>query len=237
MHRPWLFFVALGLAACAEQAAEPRGMPGDRASRVAERTPAGGAQRVEIPAGAPRVAFLGDSIAAGLHLASDQAFPAVAQRELAAAGLPFELVNAGVSGDTTAGGLRRVEWLLARQPDVLVVELGGNDGLRGQPLDSVEANLRQIVRKSRAAGARVLLLGVQIPPSLGPDYVNAFERLYERVAEAEGALLVPQFLAGVGGVPAMNLEDGLHPTPQGHERLARNLLPALREALEELPQR
>jgi len=220
---------ALLVAACGDPAPAPRRtLVGEGASSVAERAAGAARAPLEIPADAPLVVVLGDSLAAGLHLAADDAFPAAAQRLLAARGQPFRLVNAGVSGDTSAGGLRRVEWVLEQsRPAVLVVELGGNDGLRALPLEQLEANLRGIVQRGRASGARVLLLGMQVPPNLGPDYARGFEAVYARVASEEGARLVPNFLAGVGGEASMNLEDGLHPTPAGHERLAANLADAL----------
>jgi acyl-CoA thioesterase-1 len=217
--------------------ATPRALPGEAPSRVAGVPDERGHDAPVVPADAPLVVFLGDSLAAGLHLAPDEAFPAVLQRELAAAGRPFRLVNAGTSGDTTAGGLRRVDWLLKQRPDVLVVELGGNDGLRGQELASIEANLRAIVTQGRAAGARVVLCGMDVPTSLGADYAQGFRAIYPRVAAELGAEFVPGFLDGVGGVPDMNLEDGLHPTAAGHERLARNALPVLRDVLESLAAR
>ncbi len=222
-------------AACSEQADESgRAMPGDGASRVAERIASADRPAPTIPADAPVVAVLGDSIAAGLHLAADDAFPAALQRLLAAQGRPFRLVNAGVSGDTSAGGLRRLEWVLRSKPDVLVVELGANDGLRGSPLEELEKNLREIVRGGLASGARVVLVGMQMPPNLGPEYSRGFEELYGRVAREEGALFVPNFLRGVGGEVNRNLEDGLHPTVEGHEILASNLAPTLSAALDEL---
>lgn len=191
----------------------------------------------EVPEDAPRVVVLGDSIAAGLHLAADRAFPAVLARRAAEQGLPFHLVNAGVSGDTSAGGLRRVDWVLRQEPDLLVVELGGNDGLRGQPLEEIESNLAAIVAKARAADARVLLLGVRIPTSYGEDYAEGFAAIYPRLAEREGIPFVPYFMEGVGGVPEMNLEDGLHPSVAGHERIAENVLPTLTRLLGELADR
>jgi acyl-CoA thioesterase-1 len=181
----------------------------------------------------PLVLFLGDSIAAGLDLAADDAFPAVLQRELAAVGVPFRLINAGVSGDTTAGGLRRLDWLLKQDPDWVVVELGGNDGLRGLPLASIEASLDAIVAKAQASGARVWLLGTYLPPNYGADYTAAFAALQRRVAEARGVAFVPFFLEGVGGVPEMNQSDGLHPTAEGQREIARRLAPVLRELLAE----
>lgn len=182
----------------------------------------------------PTVVFLGDSLSAGLHLASDQAFPAVLRELLARRGLPFRLVNAGVSGDTTAGGLARLDWLLRQEPDVVVVELGGNDGLRGLDPGAIEANLREIVARARGRGARVLLLGMVLPPNYGGTYTEAFAALYARVAEDLEVDLVPFFLRGVGGVPELNLPDGLHPTAEGHRVLAENLEPALARLLEEL---
>jgi len=207
---------------------EPR-LPGDGAARDA------GLAAVEAPAvpdDAPLVVFLGDSIAAGLHLAAGEAFPAVLQRELAAEGLPFRFVNAGVSGDTSAGGLRRIDWLLEQGPDVVVVELGGNDGLRGQPPEAVEANLRAIVAAAREHGARVLLLGVRLPPSLGAEYVAAFEAIYPSLADELELAFVPFFMEGVAGEPELNLPDGLHPTAEGHRRLAERIAPAMRDLLE-----
>lgn len=185
-----------------------------------------------IPPGAPKVVFLGDSISAGLHLEPGQAFPALVQRTLAEEGLPFELVNAGVSGDTSAGGLRRVDWLLGQDPDVLVVELGGNDGLRGQPVGEIESRLRQIVQRAQASGAQVLLLGVRLPPSLGAEYVQSFEALYPRLAQELDCALVPFFMDGTAGVPGQMLDDGIHPSASGHARLAANVAPALRELLQ-----
>ena len=181
--------------------------------------------------GLPTVVFLGDSISAGLHVDLQDAFPSVLQRRLAADGVPFRLVNGGVSGDTTAGGLRRVDWLLKQEPDWVVVELGGNDGLRGLELESIEANLRAIVDRVRAAGARVLLLGQKIPPNYGADYASGFEAVFRRVADAYELPFVPFFMEGVGGVPGLNFEDGIHPTEEGHRRIAEYLYPTLRALL------
>jgi acyl-CoA thioesterase-1 len=231
-----LAFAALALAfvlGCKEEPATPRDLPLEGPARTSEVAPPA-PKAPEIPPGSPKVAFLGDSITAGLHLSADLAFPAVLQREFAAAGMPFELINAGISGDTSSGGERRVDFLLQSKPDIVVVELGGNDGLRGQPVEVVDANLRSIVYKCRAKYAKVLLLGVQLPTSLGSDYVTQFEALYPRLATQLSVSFVPNFMEGVGGDPAMNLPDGLHPTAKGHERLAHNITAGLREVLEEL---
>lgn len=239
LRRALLGLGLVTLAACdgSSRVEPPRALPGEAASKVAGAAPTATASAPAVPADAPLVVVLGDSIAAGLHLSADEAFPAVLQRDLAAAGVPFRLVNAGVSGDTTAGGLRRIDWILKQKPDVLVVELGGNDGLRGQDLAGVESNLRGIVSRAKDAGARVILIGVQIPTSYGADYAGKFAAIYPRVAEELGLALVPDFFAGVGGVPEMTLEDGLHPTAAGHVRLAKNAAPVLASVLAELASR
>jgi acyl-CoA thioesterase-1 len=182
----------------------------------------------------PLVVFLGDSLTAGLGLPADQAYPALVERRLEEQDRPVRVLNAGVSGDTTAGGLARLGWLLKQQPDVMVVGLGANDGLRGLELAETERNLREIVRRSQEAGARVLLLGMKIPPNYGPDYAGRFEALYSRLAEDLDVPLVPFLLEGVGGVPELNLEDGVHPNARGQERVAETVVPRLSGVLEDL---
>lgn len=177
------------------------------------------------------VVFLGDSLTAGLGLGLEQTYPSLVAELLAARGLPIRVVNAGVSGDTTAGGLARLDWVLAQRPDLLVVGLGANDGLRGLPLGEVEANLRRIVERARGSGSKVLLLGMQIPRSYGPDYADAFADLYPRVARELGVPLVPFLLDGVAGVAELNLEDGIHPNAEGHRRLAATVEPHLERLL------
>ena len=195
------------------------------------RSSSGAAPASRASGEGPLVVFLGDSLTAGLHLEADQAFPALVQRELASEGHPFRLINAGVSGDTSAGGLRRIAWILKQKPDWVVIELGGNDGLRGIALDAIESNLRGIVEAVRTAGARAWLLGLCLPGNYGPEYRDGFAALYERVAHEEDVPFVPCFLEGVGGVPELNLPDGIHPTAEGHEKLAEKLAPVLRELL------
>src|SRR5687768_3776459 len=180
----------------------------------------------------PRVVFLGDSITAGYGLDAEQAFPALIRDALAKEGRPIDIVNAGTSGDTTAGGLARIDWMLQQKPDVLVVGLGGNDGLRGQDVKSSEANLRAIVIKARDAGAQVLLLGMMIPPNYGPEYTKEFREIYPRLTRELNVPLVPFLLEGVGGEAKLNQGDGIHPTAEGHERIAANVLPHVRELLE-----
>jgi acyl-CoA thioesterase I len=179
----------------------------------------------------PRVVFLGDSLTAGYGVDADEAFPALIGEALRRDGIEVEVVNAGSSGDTTAGGLARLDWLLRQKPDVVVVGLGGNDGLRGQHVKSSEQNLRAIVTRCREAGARVLLLGMMMPPNYGPEYTAQFRAIYPRLAKELDVPLVPFMLEGVGGESNLNQRDGIHPTAEGHARVAANVLPRVRELL------
>ena len=140
------------------------------------------------------------------------------------------MVNAGVSGDTTAGGLRRVDWALRLRPAIVIVALGANDGLRGQPIGNIQANLDQLVRRFQAAGASVLLAGMRLPPNYG-SYAEQFARAYAQVARQTGAALMPFFLDGVGGDPRLNQLDGIHPTAEGYRRVVERLWPHLEPLL------
>lgn len=175
------------------------------------------------------VAF-GDSITAGLGVPPEQAYPARLEARLRAEGYAYRVLNAGVSGDTTAGGLRRVEWALRAAPEIAIVVLGANDGLRGQDLAAVRANLVEIVARFQAAGARVLLGGMRLPSNYGA-YGRDFERLFEAVARERRAGLVPFFLDGVGGVARLNQADGIHPTGEGYQAVVDHLWPHLRPLL------
>jgi acyl-CoA thioesterase-1 len=179
----------------------------------------------------PVVVFLGDSLTAGLGLEERQAYPLLVKASLEKTGHPVRVVNAGVSGDTTAGGLARLDWLLAQKPDVVVVGLGGNDGLRGLPLEAVEKNLREIIRRSKEASAQVLLLGMQIPPNYGPEYAQGFADMYPRIARELDVPLVPFLLEGVGGIARLNQEDGIHPTAEGQVKVAETVTPYLERML------
>ena len=191
----------------------------------------------EVPDDRPVVVFLGTSLTAGLGLASDEDTYVARVAELAAsAGTPIRAVNAGVSGETSAGGLRRLDWVLREPLDVLVLELGANDGLRGQDPFALENNLTEIVRRTRTRypGVRVVLAGMEAPPNLGPLYTSAFRSIFSAVAEQEGAALVPFLLDGVAGVPALNQSDLIHPTAEGHVVLAENVWEVLGPVLTEL---
>ena len=179
------------------------------------------------PAEGPLVVFLGDSLTAGYGLAEDESFPSLLGRSLSAHGLPIRVVNAGVSGDTTTGGLGRVDWVLQQKPDVVVVGLGANDAFRDQDPSAIEANLRAIVARSKQAGAKVLLLGMRIPTNYGPANPSVYAAIYPRVAEAEHVPLVPFLLDGVGGRAALNQDDGIHPNAEGEKLVAENVRPYL----------
>lgn len=176
-------------------------------------------------AGLPLVVFFGDSLTAGYGLEESQAFPALLAAQLAAAGTPIRAVNTGVSGDTSAGGVARLPWLLKQHPDVLVVELGANDAMRGQPAAATEGNLRRIVETAKSQGVRVLLVGMLAPPNYGPEFTREFGAIYPRLSRQLEVPLVPFLLEGVAGRPELNLADGIHPTPEGHAIIARTLRP------------
>jgi acyl-CoA thioesterase-1 len=182
-----------------------------------------------VPAGAEErviVAF-GDSLTAGLGVPAEQSYPARLASRLRAEGYPYRVVNAGVSGDTTAGGLRRVDWALRLNPEIVILELGVNDAFRGQDLDGIRANLDRIVERLQAAGVRVLIAGMRLPPNYGARRAEAFRRLYEDLAKARHAPLIPFFLDGVGGNPRLNQMDGIHPTAEGYRVIVDHLWPYL----------
>lgn len=191
---------------------------------------------------APRtVLVLGDSLAAGYGVTPEESWPARLEARIVEAGLPFTVVNAGVSGDTTAGGRRRIAWQLRRPVDLLVVELGGNDGLRGIPPATTRSNLLAIVQAAREKfpDLPVVLAGMQMPPSMGPDFARDFAAVFPEVARETGATLIPHLLDGVGGEPEMNQPDLIHPTAEGHDRVAatawKTLEPVLRRMARTTP--
>ncbi len=180
------------------------------------------------------VVFFGDSLTAGLGVQPNEAFPALVGEKIRAAGLPYEVVNAGVSGETTAGGLRRVDWVAQRKMDVLVLELGANDGLRGLPVEQVKTNLQAIIDKVRAnnPAVKIVISGMQIPPNFGADYAQKFRDAFPEIAQRNGAALIPFLLEGVGGHRELNQADAIHPTAAGHKIIAdvvwQTLEPVLR---------
>jgi acyl-CoA thioesterase-1 len=184
------------------------------------------------------VVFLGTSLTAGQGLEREaDRYPDLIGAMADSAGIPIDVVNAGVGGDTSAGALRRIEWILRNPVDVLVVELGANDGLRGLDTTQLESNLRQIARQARGRypDLRIVFVGMEAPPNLGPRYTERFRSVYPRVAREEGATLLPFLLEGVAGNPDLNQVDGIHPNREGHRIMARDVVwpglePILREA-------
>ena len=173
------------------------------------------------------VVALGDSLTAGLGVAAEEAWPALVDARLRREGYPYRVVNAGVSGDTTAGGLRRVDWVLRNRPEVAVVALGANDGLRGLAPDAMEANLLGIVERLRAVGVRVLVAGMEVPPNYGAAYARAFRGVFPDVARRTGAALMPFLLDGVAADSRLNQADGIHPNAAGHRAIAERVWPHL----------
>jgi acyl-CoA thioesterase I len=173
------------------------------------------------------VVALGDSLTAGLGVAAEEAWPALVDARLRREGYPYRVLNAGVSGDTTAGGLRRVDWVLRSRPEVAVVALGANDGLRGLGTNVMEANLIAIVDRLRAGGARVLVVGMEVPPNYGAAYARAFRGVFADVARRTGAALIPFLLDGVAADPRLNQADGIHPNAAGHRAIAERIWPHL----------
>ena len=204
-----MFGLIASLAACEKTAPKPR----------VESTPAGSS--TELPA----VVFLGTSLTAGLGLDPEQAYPALIQQKIDSAGLGFRVINAGVSGETSAGARRRVDWLLREPVAVLVVETGANDGLRGLPPDSLRANIRAILDRARELQpeAELVLVGMRVPPNYGRDYSKQFQETYPELARAYGAELVPFLLQDVGGVGRLNQADGIHPTAEGQRVMAETV--------------
>jgi acyl-CoA thioesterase I len=186
--------------------------------------------------GRPKIVVLGDSLTAGLGLAQTQAYPALLQQKLDAAGLTWEVVNAGISGDTSAAGLQRMDWALD-QPNVkiLVVELGANDGLRGLPVAEMKKNLAAIVQRAREKKIAVLLAGMEAPPNFGPEYVVSFRKAYRDVASEYGVPLLPFLLDKVAGVPALNQADGIHPNIDGAAIVADNVWTMLKPMVDATP--
>lgn len=209
---------ALALACGGEPEARPAAGSGPAAARDADR---------------PVILALGTSLTAGLGVDPSEAWPALLQARLDSLGLPYEVVNAGVSGETSAGARRRAEWLLQRAPAVLILETGANDGLRGQDPDSLRANIEAILDLAAATNpaARVLLAGMEAPRNWGAGYTARFRDAYRDVAAERGVALLPFLLEGVAAVESLNQADGIHPNPAGHRRVADNLWPALEPLL------
>jgi acyl-CoA thioesterase-1 len=227
--------LAAVLAACTASEAPP---PADTSGGDSTMVVTSGAR---VPSDdRPAVVFLGTSLTAGLGLDREAETYVSRLAEMGdSAGKSFRAVNAGVSGETSAGGLRRLDWVLREPVDILVLELGANDGLRGHDPSALEDNLTQIVRRTRTRypDARVIVAGMEAPPNLGEAYTAAFRRVFLEVADREGTELVPFLLDGVAGVAELNQDDRIHPTAEGHRRMAVNAWPVLESVLDDLEAR
>ena len=178
-----------------------------------------------------RIVAFGDSLTAGLGVSPDQSYPAQLQRRLREAGYSYEVINAGVSGDTTTGGLRRLAWILKSRPWMVILELGANDGLRGQPLSLMASNLSEIIDGLQEAGVEVVLAGMQIPPNYGLDYTTGFASLFEQLARDHSVTLIPFFLEGVAARKELNQADGIHPTAEGYRIVAQTVFDVIEPLL------
>ena len=221
MRRPWTSWIAtvvcllLAVVGCRGNADSEQGARQKQPSPSAEAAPA------RLPAaGRPRIVALGDSLTAGLGLPSDQAYPALLQQKLDANGYDYEVVNAGVSGDTSAGGLRRLDWSLQGNVRVLILALGANDGLRGLRPAEMKSNLEQIIRRAKHRRIAVILAGMEAPPNYGREYTAAYRSVYADLAREHELAFLPFLLANVAGDPSLNQADGIHPNAKGAAILA-----------------
>lgn len=181
--------------------------------------------RPEKTARIKNILFFGTSLTAGLGVDPEEAFPALIQHRIDSLSLPYKVINGGLSGETSAAGKGRIDWLLRQPVDIFILELGANDGLRGLPVKDTEANLQVVIDrvKKKYPNARLLLAGMQMPPSMGEKYATEFKNIFPELAKKNDMDLIPFLLQGVGGVSRLNQKDGIHPTPEGHQILANNV--------------
>ncbi|MEM9327113.1 MAG: arylesterase [Bacteroidota bacterium] len=222
-HYFQVFFIAL-IVSCGPGASQKESTPRAREESAAQEKPKD--KRI--------ILFFGNSITAGYQLAIEQAFPAIIQGWLDSLGYDYQVVNAGLSGETTASGKSRIDWVLRTKPDIFVLELGANDGLRGLPLEETPKNLQAIIDAVKAINpeVKVIIAGMMVPPNLGQDYTQGFADIFPQVAEDNDATLIPFILEKVAGQPELNLPDGIHPTPEGHILVAETIWPYLFPLLE-----
>ncbi len=240
--RPWIILsvlavFCLGVWGCENQEASSvvgtKPIQGPLDSRTSNLPSASTTSSEPTGSRSPRkiVAF-GDSLTAGLGVSTDEAYPAQLERHLQQAGFDYTVINAGVSGETSAGGLRRVNWILKSRPSIVILELGANDGLRGQPVQQTYENLHGIMTQLQNQGVQVILAGMKIPLNYGEDYTAEFSGMYERLAQEMKVPFIPFFLEGVAARPELNQGDGLHPTGKGYEIVVQNVWKILAPMLE-----
>ncbi len=238
-----LWTVCLGVLGCG-QASEPGSSPAPRSSasgppeyglgqrQGSDVTSQPGRTSTPLGDDQPRIVAFGDSLTAGLGVSPEDSYPAELQRRLSAAGYRYLVINAGVSGETTAGAARRVEWVLKSRPSIVILETGGNDGLRGLDVAETRANLEQIIRRLQAVHVTVVLAGIKLPPNYGADYAGRFAALYPDLAREHRVTLMPFFLEGVATRPELNQADGIHPTADGYRVIVDHLMPILEPLME-----
>jgi acyl-CoA thioesterase-1 len=224
--------LALGLsmlvcAACAQPDVPPAEVR-SASDAPARNRPAPGAAR-------PRIVFLGDSLTAGYGLAKEESVPSLIQARLRSEGYPYDVVNAGVSGDTSAGGLSRLDWSLEGDVRVLVIELGANDGLRGLPIASMKRNLAEIIGRAQSRGIKVVLTGMEAPPNFGAAYTAEFRQVYRDLSTLPDVTFMPFYLDGVAGIPHLNIGDGIHPNAEGARIIGRAVWGTIEPLLEKSP--
>jgi acyl-CoA thioesterase-1 len=210
------------MAGCGKN--QPTSLPAKPAAAVAN-------QPEPDRTGWPVVVAFGDSLTEGYQVDPKVNYPSRLQRALDSKGYKYRVVNAGISGDTTAGGLNRVQAVIDQKPQIVILELGANDGMRGLPLDKMKANLQGVIDRLKAAQIKVVLAGIQIPPNLGPEYTQTFQQIYPDLAKANQIPLIPFFLDGVAAKPELNNQDGIHPTGEGYVYVVNNVLPILEPLL------
>ena len=198
------------------------------------KTPAQKKDSTVASTGVKNIVFFGNSLTAGYGLDPSEAFPALVQEKIDSLQLPYKVINAGLSGETTAGGKGRIDWILQQPVDVFVLELGGNDGLRGIPVKETTKNLQFIIErvKQKYPSAQIILAGMQIPPNMGARYAGEFRAAFKQLADKNQVLFIPFILEGVGGIPELNLPDGIHPTAQGHKIVANNVWDVMKDAIQ-----
>ena len=217
----------LGAAGCRGDSKEPSAASREAAAATVPADP-------DAPPARPRIVAFGDSLTIGLGLLEQEAYPALLQNKINEAGYQFEVVNAGVSGDTSAGGLRRLDWALEGNVKVLIVAFGGNDGLRGLPVSQMKENLSQIIDRARERSIVVILAGMEAPPNFGQEYATGFRQAFRDVALNKRVLFIPFLLNNVAGKPELNQADGIHPNQQGTQIVADTVWSVLEPLLDQM---